>query len=216
MAVSQRAVQLTSKLHDLQGQLRRVLTTLRAGPRGPSGFGSGSEAGSGSGSGRASSEAVGEAEAKAKAVAPVGVVGLLEARASPLLEVLESWSDYTFGSVGSATTGAGHGVRTHSQRAGAGAGAGVDSEGADSSAGSQQEDEEEEEEEDERRRKRFKTSHSQAQSQNDNKFKRRAVQGVGSLGGRKKRLRSRNRVVDQWLGEEGGADNYADLEDFLV
>lgn len=32
----------------------------------------------------------------------------------------------------------------------------------------------------------------------------------------KKRLRSRNKVVDRWLGEEGGADSFADLEDFLV
>jgi hypothetical protein len=32
----------------------------------------------------------------------------------------------------------------------------------------------------------------------------------------KRRLRSRNKVVDDWLGDEGGADSYADLEDFLV
>ena len=31
-----------------------------------------------------------------------------------------------------------------------------------------------------------------------------------------KRLRSRNKVVDEWLDEEGGDDAYADLEDFLV
>jgi hypothetical protein len=33
---------------------------------------------------------------------------------------------------------------------------------------------------------------------------------------RKKRLRSRNRVIDQWLNYEAGEDSYADLEDFLV
>jgi hypothetical protein len=33
---------------------------------------------------------------------------------------------------------------------------------------------------------------------------------------RGKRLRSRNRVVDAWLGDEDGSDAYADLEDFLV
>ena len=38
-----------------------------------------------------------------------------------------------------------------------------------------------------------------------------------STGGRQsKRLRSRNKVVDEWLDEEGGNDAYADLEDFLV
>ena len=39
-----------------------------------------------------------------------------------------------------------------------------------------------------------------------------------SIGGRgqSKRLRSRNKVVDEWLDEEGGDDAYADLEDFLV
>ena len=30
------------------------------------------------------------------------------------------------------------------------------------------------------------------------------------------RLRSRNSVIDDWLGEEDGSDTYADLEDFLV
>ena len=34
--------------------------------------------------------------------------------------------------------------------------------------------------------------------------------------GQSKRLRSRNKVVDEWLNEEGGDDAYADLEDFLV
>ena len=39
----------------------------------------------------------------------------------------------------------------------------------------------------------------------------------GEGGSNKKRARSRNRVVDEWLGEEvGGHDAYADLEDFLV
>ena len=33
---------------------------------------------------------------------------------------------------------------------------------------------------------------------------------------RKKRLRSRNRVIDDWLGDEDGNDAYADLEDFIV
>lgn len=33
---------------------------------------------------------------------------------------------------------------------------------------------------------------------------------------KKSRLRSRNKVVDQWLQDEGGGDAYADLEDFLV
>ena len=33
---------------------------------------------------------------------------------------------------------------------------------------------------------------------------------------RKKRLRSRNRVIDDWLGDEHGDDAYADLEDFIV
>lgn len=38
-----------------------------------------------------------------------------------------------------------------------------------------------------------------------------------SSGTRNKRIRSRNRVVDAWLGEEEGyGDAYADLEDFLV
>ena len=31
-----------------------------------------------------------------------------------------------------------------------------------------------------------------------------------------RRLRSRNSVIDDWLGEEDGSDTYADLEDFLV
>ena len=39
---------------------------------------------------------------------------------------------------------------------------------------------------------------------------------IGSSG-KKQRMRSRNVVVDQWLGDEGGEeDAYADLEDFLV
>lgn len=31
-----------------------------------------------------------------------------------------------------------------------------------------------------------------------------------------KRMRSRNRVIDDWLGDEAGDDAYADLEDFIV
>jgi hypothetical protein len=31
-----------------------------------------------------------------------------------------------------------------------------------------------------------------------------------------RRLRSRNKVIDHWLGDEDGSDAYADLEDFLV
>ena len=33
---------------------------------------------------------------------------------------------------------------------------------------------------------------------------------------KKRRLRSRNSVIDEWLEQEDGADAYADLEDFLV
>lgn len=33
---------------------------------------------------------------------------------------------------------------------------------------------------------------------------------------RKRRLRSRNVVVDRWLEEEDGSDAYADLEDFIA
>lgn len=33
---------------------------------------------------------------------------------------------------------------------------------------------------------------------------------------RKKRLRSRNVVIDEWLQGEDGTDTYVDLEDFLV
>ena len=42
--------------------------------------------------------------------------------------------------------------------------------------------------------------------------------GLGGAAGRARRLRlrSRNRVVDDWLGDEDGSDAYADLEDFLV
>jgi len=36
------------------------------------------------------------------------------------------------------------------------------------------------------------------------------------IAGRKRRMRSRNAVVDDWLEGEGGDDAYADLEDFLV
>ena len=32
----------------------------------------------------------------------------------------------------------------------------------------------------------------------------------------RKRLRSRNSVIDEWLSYEAGEDSYADLEDFLV
>lgn len=32
----------------------------------------------------------------------------------------------------------------------------------------------------------------------------------------RRRLRSRNNVIDEWLEEEGGHDNYADMEDFIV
>lgn len=34
--------------------------------------------------------------------------------------------------------------------------------------------------------------------------------------GNKKRIRSRNKVIDSWLQDETGDDAYADLEDFLV
>jgi hypothetical protein len=33
---------------------------------------------------------------------------------------------------------------------------------------------------------------------------------------RKQKLRSRNSIIDDWLDDEDGYDNYADLEDFLV
>eukprot|EP00595_Chromulina_sp_UTEXLB2642_P001286 CAMPEP_0196768290 /NCGR_PEP_ID=MMETSP1095-20130614/42567_1 /TAXON_ID=96789 ORGANISM="Chromulina nebulosa, Strain UTEXLB2642" /NCGR_SAMPLE_ID=MMETSP1095 /ASSEMBLY_ACC=CAM_ASM_000446 /LENGTH=66 /DNA_ID=CAMNT_0042137649 /DNA_START=769 /DNA_END=969 /DNA_ORIENTATION=- len=33
---------------------------------------------------------------------------------------------------------------------------------------------------------------------------------------RKQKLRSRNSIIDEWLDDEDGYDNYADLEDFLV
>ncbi len=34
---------------------------------------------------------------------------------------------------------------------------------------------------------------------------------------RKKRLRSRNTAIDDWLGDEsGGEDAYADLENFIM
>jgi hypothetical protein len=39
---------------------------------------------------------------------------------------------------------------------------------------------------------------------------------VNSRHHKKKRLRSRNSVIDEWLEHEDGADAYADLEDFLV
>lgn len=52
---------------------------------------------------------------------------------------------------------------------------------------------------------------------------RAAVASVGAIGhradgnGRKKaRLRSRNSVIDRWLGADGGDETFADLEDFLV
>ena len=32
----------------------------------------------------------------------------------------------------------------------------------------------------------------------------------------RKRLRSRNKIIDDWLDDENGSDTYADLEDFLV
>ena len=41
-------------------------------------------------------------------------------------------------------------------------------------------------------------------------------QGASSRRGRKVRLRSRNRTVDDWLEDEDGTDAYADLEDFIV
>jgi hypothetical protein len=33
---------------------------------------------------------------------------------------------------------------------------------------------------------------------------------------RKRRLRSRNTIVDKWLADEEGDDAYADLEDFIM
>lgn len=42
------------------------------------------------------------------------------------------------------------------------------------------------------------------------------VESVYAPKQKKTRLRSRNRVIDQWLSYEVGDDSYADLEDFLV
>ena len=39
---------------------------------------------------------------------------------------------------------------------------------------------------------------------------------VKSIRRGKKRLRSRNKVIDEWLEGEDGTDTYVDLEDFLV
>ena len=42
---------------------------------------------------------------------------------------------------------------------------------------------------------------------------------MGRRGGgrkRKRRLRSRNAVVDEWLADEDGDDQFADLEEFIV
>lgn len=44
----------------------------------------------------------------------------------------------------------------------------------------------------------------------------RAAKVASRRGGRGKRLRSRNSVIDEWLGAENGGDAYADLEDFIV
>jgi len=38
----------------------------------------------------------------------------------------------------------------------------------------------------------------------------------GGKGRKKRRLRSRNAIVDQWLEEENGDDAFADLEDFIA
>ena len=45
---------------------------------------------------------------------------------------------------------------------------------------------------------------------------RGAIAVKSSGGQRKKRLRSRNVVIDAWLQGEDGSDTYVDLEDFLV
>ena len=58
-------------------------------------------------------------------------------------------------------------------------------------------------------------SESGSGSGGDGEAERSADKRAGRQAPRK-RLRSRNKVVDRWLGEEGGADSYADLEDFLV
>ena len=42
------------------------------------------------------------------------------------------------------------------------------------------------------------------------------VESIHTPKQKKTRLRSRNRVIDQWLSYEAGDDSYADLEDFLV
>jgi hypothetical protein len=42
------------------------------------------------------------------------------------------------------------------------------------------------------------------------------VSNKGSKNKKSKRLRSRNKIIDEWLGPEDGTDAFADLEDFLV
>ncbi len=79
---------------------------------------------------------------------------------------------------------------------------------SDSGSGSEEEEEEESEEEED--------------DDDDYDLALLAMRGCGGEGGRKrkrgkKRLRSRNVVVDKWLAEEGeGEDAYADLEDFIM
>jgi hypothetical protein len=99
-------------------------------------------------------------------------------------------------------------------------------------SGDDEDDEEEEEEDDEadgnQRRSGLKTarnsrnSHSR-DSRNSRPLQRSTVLSAQRVSGesaraaaRRSRLRSRNRVIDDWLGEEDGSDAYADLEDFLV
>lgn len=71
-----------------------------------------------------------------------------------------------------------------------------------------------------RRRHRDRDRQNDTTSNNNNSNRgsgsgRESGAGSGS-GSRQKRLRSRNIVVDAWLGDEDGTDTYADLEDFLV
>jgi len=67
-----------------------------------------------------------------------------------------------------------------------------------------------------KRKRRSALSDGDEEEDNDNGgFVSSRRKGGAGRGG-KRRLRSRNKVVDDWLGDEGGADSYADLEDFLV
>jgi hypothetical protein len=45
---------------------------------------------------------------------------------------------------------------------------------------------------------------------------KRIAHGKRSVGRKPTRLRSRNKIIDDWLGDEDGSDGYADLEDFIV